>query len=254
MREFVLNSSALEIMVAGLLFFGGIYTLFSGVSWLLTHKLLPALHVGAPLNHNPLGPDQLQRELRLSALSIVIFGAGLVVPWGLLQWGWARLAVAPTLTQTAIEVAVLMVWNEVHFYANHRLLHTRWLQAFHLPHHRSLVTTPLSSYSFHPVEAVLLGSVLLLPMVLHDFSVHALLAVPLLSLLVNQVGHSNYELRPNAPHHAFSGSYRHNAHHACFHGNYGFLFPYMDRWFGTALSEDAVRDKMARMHAPRGNA
>lgn len=254
MRDFVLNCSALDIMVAGLLFFCGIYIFFSATAWLLTRQILPALKIGAPLNTNPLGVDQLRREWLLSAQSILLFGGGMVFPWGLLQLGWAGLAPESTPLQTALEIAVLVAWNEVHFYANHRLLHTRWLQAFHLPHHRSLVTTPLSSYSFHPVEAALLGSVLMLPMLLHDFSVYALLALPLISLLVNQIGHSNYELRPNAPHHAFSGSYRHNAHHACFYGNYGFLFPYMDRWFGTALSEETVREKMARMHAPRGNA
>ena len=83
-------------------------------------------------------------------------------------------------------MAVLLVWNDIHFYANHRLLHTRWLRRFHAQHHRSLVTTPFSTYSFHPLEAALLGNVILLPMLLHDFSFAALLSLPVMSLLLNK--------------------------------------------------------------------
>src|SRR5690606_40504614 len=91
-------------------------------------------------------------------------------PWGLLQLGWARLDPDAGAGRIALEILALVAWNDVHFWINHRLLHTRLLRRFHLPHHRSVVTTPFSTYSFHPVEALMLGNVILLPMVLHDFS------------------------------------------------------------------------------------
>lgn len=240
MREFILNCSALEIVAVGLAFFGGIYLVFGAINVFITHQLLPRLNIGRPLDPRPLTKGQLKRELMWSASSIAIFGIGMIFPWGFLQLGWARLAIEPSLLQIVCEIVVLVVWNEVHFYVNHWLLHTRWLKRFHLPHHRSVVTTPWSTYSFHPVEALMLGNVILLPMLLHDFSVYALLSVPLFSLLFNSIGHSNYDLNPPTNTVLHNASRRHHLHHACFNGNYGFMFPFMDKFFKTALPFDAA--------------
>src|SRR5690606_5709401 len=114
-------------------------------------------------------------ELLLSSVSILIFGAGMIFPWGLVQLGWATLAPNPSAGRVAAEILVLLVWNDMHFWINHRMLHTSWLRRFHLPHHRSVVTTPFSTYAFHPIEALMLGNVILLPMVVHDFSFWSLL-------------------------------------------------------------------------------
>lgn len=237
--------SAGEVMLWGLAFFGGIYFLFGGVTWLLTRHVLPRLGIGCGLDPRPLAPGQLRRELTLSGTSILIFGLGMIFPWGLVQLGWARLAPAAGVTQTVLEIFVLMIWNDVHFWINHRLLHTRWLRRFHLPHHRSIVTTPFSTYAFHPVEALMLGNVILLPMVVHDFSFWSLFSVPLFSLFFNSVGHANYDFFPTVSYaHWFAASRRHHLHHACYNGNYGFQFTFMDRLFGTRLSADAARPRI----------
>lgn len=252
MEAFVLNARWHEIMLAGLGFFAAIYLAFGSINWLTTRWLMPALGHGDVLDRRPLPPGQMRRELGLSALSVLIFGTGLVFPWGMLQLGWARLAVEPSLTRIAIEILVLVVWNEIHFYANHWLLHTRWLRKIHLPHHRSVVTTPWSTYAFHPIEALMLGNVILLPMVVHDFSFAALLATPLFSLLFNNIGHSNYDFLPDADRDRWwlNGARRHHLHHACYHGNYGFMFPFMDRLCGTALSPDAADGRIERAAPP----
>jgi Delta7-sterol 5-desaturase len=134
----------------------------------------------------------------------------------------------------------LVVWNEAHFYVCHRALHLPALRRFHLPHHRSIVTTPWATYAFHPIEALMLGSVLLIPMLLHDFSFAALIATPLFSLLFNNIGHSNYDFLPGAAKDRWwlNGARRHHQHHVSYHGNYGFMFPFIDRWLGTALPID----------------
>ncbi|WP_222846759.1 sterol desaturase family protein [Chitinolyticbacter meiyuanensis] len=255
MRDFILGANAGQIMLAGLIFFGGIYFAFGLVNLLLTRHLLPAIGYGGVLDPRPVPAGQVRRELGQSALSVAIFGCGLVFPWGLLQLGWARLAIDPPWWQTAIEIAVLLVWNEVHFYLNHWLLHTRWLRRFHAPHHRSVVVTPWATYSFHPVEAVMLGNVILLPMLLHDFSVWALAAVPLFSLLFNSIGHSNYDFLPDAHHDRWwlNGARRHHLHHACFTGNYGFMFPFMDRLCGTALPPNAAAERIATWRQQQGH-
>ncbi|RZL91771.1 MAG: sterol desaturase family protein, partial [Variovorax sp.] len=175
----------------------------------------------------------------------LIFGLGMVFPWGLLQLGWARLAPDPSGLQIALEILALAVWNDVHFWVNHRLLHGRWLRRFHGPHHRSVVTTPFATYSFHPIEALMLGNVILWPMLVHDFSFWALASVPVFSLFFNNVGHSNYDFFPKVSYdHWFAASRRHHLHHACHNGNYGFQFTFMDRLFGTRVAADAAEPQL----------
>jgi len=225
----------------GLLFFGAIYLAFGALGWLLTARILPRLGIGQVLDPRPLSVGQFRRELGQSAVSIAIFGLGMVFPWGLLQLGWARLAFDASGWQIAGEIVVLALWNDVHFWINHRLLHTKALRRFHGPHHRSMVSTPFSTYSFHPLEAAMLGSVLLPPMLVHDFSFWALASVPVFSLFFNVVGHSNYDFFSRVSYsHWFAASRRHHLHHACHAGNYGFQFTFMDRLFRTRLTADAA--------------
>ena len=88
--------SAWQVMLAGLLFFGGIYLVFGAATWLLTQHVLPALGMGRPLDPRPLAPGQLRREFAQSGLSILLFGTGMIFPWGLLQLGWAHLDPDPS--------------------------------------------------------------------------------------------------------------------------------------------------------------
>lgn len=225
--------SAWQVMLLGLAFFGALYLLGGLGMQALTHYLARRGR-GRVLDTRPLKPDQLQREWRQSLHSVLIFGVGMVVPWGLLQLGWAQLATSAGAGRVALEIVVLMLWNDVHFWLNHRLLHTRVLARFHTDHHRSYVTTPWSTYSFHPIEALMLGNIILLPMLVHDFAFVSLAAVPVLSLLLNVIGHSNYDFFPQvADSHPLAASRRHHLHHARPQGNYGFALAFMDRWMGT---------------------
>lgn len=251
MGEWFVSISALRVMAAGVAFFAGLYLCTGAISWWLGQAGLPALGIGRRLDTRPLPRGQLRRELRASASSILIFGCGLVVPWWLLRAGWAQLAADPPAWRVLGEIVALFYWNELHFYLSHRLLHTRWLRRFHGVHHRSHIATPFSTYAFHPVEALMLGSVPLIPMLLHDFSFAALLALPVFSVVLNNLGHSNYEASRSAPARGWLGaSRRHHLHHACYQGNYGFLLEVFDRWAGTVLPLDAATTRLSRKDVP----
>ena len=241
-------------MLWGLAFFGAIYAGFGCLTWLLTRRVLPALGIGRVLDPRPVRPDQLRREISQSAVSVLIFGTGMVFPWGLLQLGWARLDAEAGGWQIALEILALAVWNDVHFWLNHRLLHSRPLRRFHGPHHRSTVTTPFSTYSFHPLEALMLGNVILPPMLVHDFSFWSLASVPIFSLFFNNVGHANYDFFPKVSYsHWFAASRRHHLHHACHGGNYGFQFTFMDRLFGTRIAADAAEPQLRAFREKTGD-
>jgi len=226
---------AWQVMALGLAFFGALYCLGGWGMSALT-RLLARRGIGRPLDTRALKPDQLRREWRQSLHSVLIFGIGMLVPWGFLQLGWAQLAPAAGAGRIALEIAALLVWNDVHFWINHRLLHTRALVRFHGDHHRSVVTTPWSTYSFHPIEAMMLGNIILLPMLVHDFYFWSLASVPVLSLLLNVIGHANYDFFPRVGDaHPLAASRRHHLHHARPAGNYGFALAFMDQLMRTQV-------------------
>ena len=129
MRDFILNCNLFEIAGVGLAFFGGIYLLFGILNLMLTQQLLPRLNIGCQLDPRPLGDGQLRRELLLSASSIGIFGVGMIFPWGLLQLGWAELAVNPSGLQIGLEIFVLIIWNEIHCNRIHTVAFSCWWRA-----------------------------------------------------------------------------------------------------------------------------
>lgn len=244
----LVNLAWYQVAAFGLLYFTVLYLGGALLTLALTRWVLPRLRHGSVLDPRPVPSGQRAREWRLSAISILIFGTGLVVPWLVLKWGWARVADDAGGARIAAEIVVLTLWNEVHFYLCHRLLHTDRLKRFHLDHHRSVVTTPWATYSFHPVEAALLGGVIVPAMLVHDFSFPALAMLPVISILFNNIGHSNYDFLPGAAHDRWwlNGARRHHLHHACYKGNFGFMLPFMDRWCGTDLPIDAANARLAR--------
>ena len=93
----------------------------------------------------------------------------------------------------------------------------------------------------------MLGNVILMPMVVHDYSFWSLYSEPLFSLFFNCVCHANYDFVSGVSYgHWFAASRRHHLHHACYNGNYGFQFTFMDRLFRTRLSGDAAQPHIQR--------
>lgn len=246
MGDWFVSSPAWQVAAAGTGYFALLYFVVAVGATALVHALARR-GFGRVIDTRPLPTGQVRREIRQACVSIAIFGIGLLLPWGLVRMGWARITTDAAALRIAAEVLALFVWNELHFYAMHRLLHTRWLRRFHADHHRSHTPTPFSTYAFHPVEAALLGSVPLLPMLVHDFSFTALLCLPILSIVLNGLGHANYEFTRQAPARGPLGaSRRHHLHHACYGGNYGFLLTVFDRALGTALPLRAADTHLAR--------
>jgi len=218
-------------------FFLGIYWAFALIGLAFTRIVFPGLGLGRWLDARALRGGQLRDELGWSHASILVFGLGSLTVWLGLRADVFRIEVGVAWPVIAAECLVLVLWNDLHFYACHWLLHRRAMfPRFHLQHHRSHVVTPFATYSFHPVEAALLGSVMPIAMLARDFSQEALLFLPVYSLAVNTMGHSNYDLFPSRRTGQLTTfSRRHQMHHALFHGNYGFMLPWLDWLFRTRV-------------------
>jgi sterol desaturase/sphingolipid hydroxylase (fatty acid hydroxylase superfamily) len=189
---------------------------------------------------------QLRHELThtVATLALGTLSAGAVAL--LYQAGLTKLSAdraAWSWPSIILNFVGLLVFSDAWFYAWHRFLHRpammRWV---HSVHHRSVDVNPFSSYSFHVVEAFLLGAwvipaVMLVPIYLPVFGV-----LQVLGLANNVMAHLGYEFLPRwyariPPFRWLTTSTYHNLHHTRFHGNYGLLFRWWDRWLGTELPE-----------------
>ena len=133
----------------------------------------------------------------------------------------------------ALWFLIIPVFESMHFYWVHRLLHWRPLyRAAHALHHRNVNTGPWSGISMHPLEHVIYFSVFLLFWVV---PVHPMLIVLCgfyqgLSPAVSHCGFERLRLgRLEVP----TGDPFHNLHHRHFEVNYGMLLLPLDKWFGT---------------------
>lgn len=235
------------VYVVTTLGFLAMYFGLGGLTRLLVSRVLPARGIGRAIAERPLAPGQVSREVRHSLISIAIFGGfGVLTAVGVRAGWWSVVALRSPLG-VALEVAFLVLWNDVHFYVIHRLLHTRWFfRHFHREHHRAIRPTPFSTYAMHPAESLLLGSVMVCVQPFHAFSLPALVLFPLVSLALNNIGHSNYDFAPGVSDwHPLAGAVRHERHHRLVGGNYGFLFPALDRWLGTELRDAPVTPRAA---------
>lgn len=222
------------VFAAATVSFVFLYAAFAGLGWWLSRSLLPAWNIGAIVDARPLREGQIAKEIRRSLLAIAIFGVYGVLTVELYRAGIVSVAWDAPPARIAIDVVLLFLWNELHFFACHRLLHTRWLyRNVHRIHHESVTPTPFSTYSFHWIESALLGSVMLTAMLIGAFSVWALLSLPVFSILFNTIGHWNYNVFAGTERR--SASVEHSRHHQRVSGNYGFYLPYLDRLFQTAM-------------------
>ncbi|HYI01712.1 sterol desaturase family protein [Hyalangium sp.] len=236
-QDFTQRSSLLLLGTITAAGFAAIYFGFGSLGTWLARRVGPRLGLGHVVDERSLRPGQVREEVGWSLVSIAIFGAyGALTLWldarGLTHIRWEL-----TAGGLARDLLVLTIWNEVHFYACHRLLHTRWLfRHVHFMHHRSRVPTPFSTYSFHPVEATMLGSVMVTLQLFYDVSFWAAVTYPLVSLLMNTLGHLNYSFFPgrwwNKP---LRAAEHHGLHHRKVNGNFGFQSPTLDLVLRTEL-------------------
>lgn len=218
---------AVLILSFALLYFSLTLSLFFVFNWSIKKG------IAQKVSKFDLFKNQIRFELLRSSMSIVIFGL-----YGLLIVVCYRNEVVSMSFEydymLVVDLLILAIWNEVHFYLVHKLLHTRLFVEVHKVHHKSNVVTPFSTFSFHPLEALILGSVMILPMLVIEFEVMAPVLFPIYSLFFNILGHSNVKLiKKTGVIRTVETSTNHNNHHTKYHSNFGFASPIMDRLMRT---------------------
>jgi lathosterol oxidase len=172
--------------------------------------------------------EQIRFEMSNSVRSILIFGFSVWPLIYLIRQGIITL-IPNSVLNVLVGLLILTVWNEIHFFVVHRIMHLRYfMQHVHAVHHRSVVPTVYSVYSFHWFEALLLSTVPLTIAPFVSFSPLAIALYPLASILLNYAGHCNYRFgEGTGPSWKILGT-RHAEHHFRRRKNYGFATPFLD--------------------------
>jgi len=230
---FAMNAgSPLPLMGLAMVYFSVIYSGFACLVW------IAAKIANRPIETKPLKAAQIQGELIYSLRSILLFAAGMCIPWAMIKFGIANIHHSASPEKIVLDCLILILWNDLHFYMLHRLLHVK-LKRSHALHHKSVSATPFSAYSMSAVEAALLGSVMPVAMLFYDFSLASLVFLPVWSIFINTLAHSNCDFFPNAKENSLLYFIRHHQdHHSHYHGNYSFFFGQLDTWFRTNKTSD----------------
>lgn len=216
-----------EVALWAATYFFSIYLFFACAFWLLAHL------VNRPIETRETNPNQMALEIFESLRTVLIFGLSMVIPWTMLKFNVSAFAGTISIVSILAEMIVLIIWNDIHFYSVHRLLHSQFIRS-HAVHHSSVTATPFTAYSMSIWEAVLLSSVTPIAMLFHHFSFVSLAFLSIWSIAINTLVHSNCNLFPNAKAHSLLGLIkRHQRHHSTKNGNYSFFFGQLDYWFKT---------------------
>jgi len=205
-----------------LLYFG-IAPIFNKVCQLLFKiKLLQKIEL------KEVSAKQIYFEIKHSFKSIIIFGFSIIPIIYLIRT--AKIQLLPnTFSNIIIGLVILNLWNELHFFIVHRMMHLRYfMKNVHYIHHQSKVPTVYSVYSFHWLEAILLSTVPLTIVLFLPLSFISVAIYPLTSILLNYSGHCNYRFGNGSKNSWKLFGTIHNEHHYKNKNNYGFVLQLFD--------------------------
>ena len=229
-HRFITDYSYLQVYALTVIYFLLLYFVL-GPLFLYTCKVLEKLQVLHQIQSTPKPNKNIRYEIKNSFRSILIFGFSSLPVIYFVRTGFMVL-LPDSVWVTLIGLALLIVWNEIHFFLVHRVMH--WPVCYryiHYMHHVSKIPTVYSVFSFHPVEAFLLSTVEVTLVLFVPLSTTAIFLYPLVSILLNYAGHCNYRFGngTGSAWHLFGT--RHSTHHYRNTNQYGFASPLLDELF-----------------------
>ncbi len=235
----------MEAQISWITIYGSIflrYLLFAGIPFLLFYVFFNDKWTLARIQKRfPRKKDYI-REVSYSLSSVGIFAAiawllfaGPLGPYTQLYFESSE----HSLLYYGFTIIVMMFIHDTYFYWMHRLMHhPKLFNMTHLVHHKSHNPSPWAAYSFHPLEAIVEASVLIVIAFVIPVHPTAMMLFFMFSIAYNVLGHLGYELYPKGTNKHWLGKWlntstNHNMHHKYSHGNYGLYFTFWDRLMGT---------------------
>jgi sterol desaturase/sphingolipid hydroxylase (fatty acid hydroxylase superfamily) len=217
------QASVLIFLYFILLYFLFAFLFEKGITLLAKKKWI------SKIDHRPLMEDQEKKEKRNSVLSMLIFGLHTIPVLWVIRMNWTTVWEDTPLLILA-SLVIVFLWNEIHFFMVHRLLHIPYfMKTVHKVHHRSRTPTIYSIFSFHWFEAFLLGTVSLTYILIFPFSPLVLGIFPIVSIVLNFIGHCNYRFGNGTGRSWKLFATHHNEHHGKGRQNFGFAINWLDK-------------------------
>jgi sterol desaturase/sphingolipid hydroxylase (fatty acid hydroxylase superfamily) len=157
---------------------------------------------------------------------------------------WTRIS----LTNTLLAIVLVMLGNDVLYYAYHRLMHTDFFwNRMHYIHHEAVSPGGLSDTFYeHPVDFFVGTLCATLPLLIVPINIGAAVTCLFLQTLLAVAYHSGHEIRVPA---IFTAR-RHDDHHRYYRGNYAQNFALVDVLFGTVIRKREEAAKTAAAAVP----
>jgi len=230
----------LYLLIFGIILFR--YALFSGSYYYLFHVVFKKKYADRMLITTMPTAKQIKREIRLSLYSTFIFGLVGVALLMLWQNGYTRIYTDPNeypLWYFPVSIVIFMLLHDTYYYWMHKWMHDyKWLRRYHLDHHKSVNTTVLTSFSFHPVESFFQAIILPILFMIIPLNLFAILSILFLMTFSAIINHAGVEIYPrngffNGFRKYIIGATHHDIHHRFAQKNFGLYFTFWDRWMKT---------------------
>lgn len=218
------------------------YLVFSGIYHYLFYHVFGTQYKNRLINGPEISKAQVKTEISRSAMTSFIFGLSGVIMIILWQKGWTQLYYAWSdfpIWYAPLSFVLALFIHETYYYWLHRWMHRpKVYRIVHKWHHDSIETSSMTSFSFHPLEAIIQAAfvpILLIFLPLHLYLLFALLIIMTISGTIN---HAGVEIYPkgsakNGMSKWIVGATHHDQHHKFFRFNFGLYFTFWDRWMGT---------------------
>lgn len=168
---------------------------------------------------------------------LTVFCNSLVMLIGVFLWknGWIEVENTLSLGIIVLEVIALLLLMDLLMYFFHYAAHLPFVyKLLHGKHHEHISTNYLSLFVLHPFETIGFGIMMLILLMMYDFSVVSVSIYLLINLIWGTIGHLNREFFPASFDKFFVGTTRfHNQHHLEETKNFGFYTSIWDRLFRT---------------------
>ncbi len=233
-QAFLLKYSYLNVYLLTVFYFLFLYFI---IGWLFNYccEALRRLNITELIVASQRPAKQTKQEIKHSLISILVFGFSSFPVIFLYRNGFFKLE-ENTVSNILLGLLALNVWNEIHFFCIHRLMHLPFfLRHVHKIHHQSKIPSVWSVYSFHWLEAFLLSTVPLTLSLMFSLAPLAIALYPLNSILFNFSGHCNYRFA-SIKNTWLNMASRHVEHHQKTKVSFGFVSALLDKLFSTNKS------------------
>jgi sterol desaturase/sphingolipid hydroxylase (fatty acid hydroxylase superfamily) len=136
-----------------------------------------------------------------------------------------------------MQIAAILLIQDVLFYGIHRVFHTRRAWKFHAIHHSPTVLDWMSAARFHPINNLLEFVLADVVVLLLGFAPEALLTLAPFNLIYSAMTHANLNWTFGPLRYIFASPVFHRWHHTTqeegLDKNFASTFPFLDLLFGT---------------------